>query len=482
MKTKLYILTVLLFSVSQLFANSESYLSQIHFKNASIKRSKEAVKVSMDIDVSDMKMASKHSLELTPVLISKDKKRVLELPTVVINGANRNKVYRREMSLDKKATPYGDHVYEVVARRNKTQQSINYKHSLPADGWMDDAELLLRESVTGCAECGVLQNELALLEVTPPFQPNYQLIYLTPEAEVKTRSDRHTATLNFVVDKYAMMREYKNNASELAQVDRVISEVKKNGDLKITEFAVNGYASPEASVQHNLTLSKNRANAFANYLAVNHGISRSLFTVEGHGEDWNLLREKIAQSNLEKKSELLSIIDRVKNPDARDAEIMKLDGGVTYKALSEQYYPALRRTEYIIAYEVRPFNVAEAREIIKTNPRLLNLNEMFLVAQSYDPQSEQSKEVYDIAVHLYPNEPIAIINSSSAEIEAGNYAAAIKRLERLKDDPQAWNNLGVAYARMGDVAQATRYLKMAAERNNPQSIHNSKQLKLFMEE
>lgn len=30
--------------------------------------------------------------------------------------------------------------------------------------------------------------------------------------------------------------------------------------------------------------------------------------------------------------------------------------------------------------------------MIKTNPRMLNLNEMFLVAQSYDPQSAQSKE------------------------------------------------------------------------------------------
>lgn len=482
MKTKLYILIILLISVSQTFASAESYLSQINFNNTSIKRDKGTLRVIMDVDMSNMKIASKHSVELTPVLVSKDQSRELELPSLFINGGNRDRVYKRAMALDKKANPYGSNVYDVVKRTNKSNQMINYRYSLPADEWMNDAELILREQVTGCAECGILQNDLALLDLIPPFQPDFQLIYLRPEAEIKTRSDRHTATLNFIVDKYELLRNYKNNASELAAVDRVISEVSKNGDLKITEFEVKGYASPEASVQHNLTLSKNRANAFANYLADNHGISRTLFTVDSHGEDWDLLREKIVSSNLNKKNELLSIIDNVSNPDARDAEIKKLDDGETYNILLNQFYPPLRRTEYTIAYEVRPFDVEEAKEIIKTNPRLLNLNEMFLVAQTYDSQSEEFKEVFDVAVHMYPNDPIAIINSSSADIESGNYNSAIKRLEKLKDDPQAWNNLGVAYARMGNTEQAQHYLRMATEKGNEQAIYNSEQLQKYIED
>jgi hypothetical protein len=33
-----------------------------------------------------------------------------------------------------------------------------------------------------------------------------------PQAEVKTRSDRHSATFNYVVDRYDLHRDYKDNA------------------------------------------------------------------------------------------------------------------------------------------------------------------------------------------------------------------------------------------------------------------------------
>ncbi|MGI6574257.1 MAG: hypothetical protein ACOX19_12890 [Fermentimonas sp.] len=55
---------------------------------------------------------------------------------------------------------------------------------------------------------------------------------------------------------------------------------------------------------------------------------------------------------------------------------------------------------------MRPFSVEEAKGVIRTNPRLLSLNEMFLVAQTYAPASSEFKEVFDIATRLYPDEPI----------------------------------------------------------------------------
>ena len=148
--------------------------------------------------------------------------------------------------------------------------------------------------------------------------------------------------------------------------------------------------------------------------------------MEDGGEDWEGLRKAVEASTLPDKQEILRIIDEVPNPDARDAELMKLSDGTTYRILLNHYYPPLRRTDYTIAFNVKDFSVEEARGYLKTNPKLLSLNEMFLVAQSYPPDSKEFKEVFDIAVRLYPNDPVAIVNSAAADIENGNFTAALR--------------------------------------------------------
>ncbi|MBR8765238.1 hypothetical protein IX336_000594 [Porphyromonas levii] len=333
--------------------------------------------------------------------------------------------------------------------------------------------------VYGCADCFVHEDAKVLL--TPflgePYVPQYRLTYITPKVEpVKARADRHTATFNFVVAKHDLKRDYKNNAAEFDRVDKVVSEVVKNKDLTITEFSVVGYASPEGNFESNRALAGRRANSFADYLMSNYGIQRNQFNVSGHGEDWNGLKEAVSKSYLSNKNAILDIIAFTANPDARDAKIRALDGGQTYNNLLQNFYPPLRRTEYVIAYNVRAFDVEEAKEIIKTNPKLLSLNEMYLVAKSYPADSKEFKEVFDIATRMYPDEPVAIINASAADIEGGNYQAAIERLSKLSSNAEAVNNTGVAYARMGNVEQARVSFQKAVSMGSDNAKHNLDEL------
>jgi tetratricopeptide (TPR) repeat protein len=244
---------------------------------------------------------------------------------------------------------------------------------------------------------------------------------------------------------------------------------------------VTGYASPEGNFESNRALSDRRANSFADYLSSTHGVARDRFRVSGLGEDWNGLKEAVEKSSLADKNEIIRVINSVSSPDARDAEMKKLSGGQTCRTLLDIYYPPLRRTDYTIAYTVRAFSVEEAKGVIKTNPKLLSLNEMFLVAQTYAPASSEFKEVFDIATRLYPDEPIAILNSAAADIEGGNNRAAIDRLNRIESDPRAWNNLGVAYVRLGDTAKAKEYFQRAALRGDEDAKHNLEELGKTME-
>lgn len=444
------------------------------------------VSVSMNLILDEMTVKGNDMVILTPVLKSNDDNTdSLKLASIVVAGGLRNKILDRKNSLGYDL-PFDAKPQIIVKKEKNTSQLVKYNISVPYKPWMENASLSIMEAVSGCADCYtntgdllVLQNILSKKEVLPKNEVvSYELTFIVPEVEpVKARNDRHTATFNYIVDRYELLRNYKNNAWQFAEVDSIINEVKDDKNIQITEFTVAGYASPESGFEHNRILSNNRANSFANYLVSNFGITRNKFTVKGFGEDWLGLRKAVAASNLADKQFVLNIIDKVSNPDARDAELMKLSGGETYRTLLSNYYPPLRRTEYTIAYVVRSFDVEEAKQIIKTNPKLLSLYEMYLVAYTYPANSKEFKEVFDIAARLYPDSDIAIINSSAADIEVRNLDIAIERLKKIEHNPKVWNNLGVAYVLKGDTEKAAEYFTKAADNGDIDGKKNIETLK-----
>lgn len=449
------------------------------FKVSSEHISKESnhVSISMVIDLDELIVKRNEMVILTPVLKSNEPNgEVLSLAPVVITGTLRNKIINRKEKLgNMDQLPFERQPQTILKKENNTPQTIKYNTSIAYRAWMDNASLTVQKAVSGCANCyDEAGSELIVQNILPKPDPaSYKLTFIIPEVEpIKARSDRHTATFNYHVDRYELLRDYRNNKVQFDEVDRVIGEIRDNQDLEITEFTITGYASPEGSFKHNRILAENRANSFAHYLISKFDISRDKFTVESKGEDWEGLRKAISVSYLADKQHILNIIDRIQNPDARDTELLKLSNGDTYKTLLNNYYPLLRRTEYTVAYVVRAFNVEEAREVIKKNPKLLSLNEMYLVAESYPSNSKEFGDVFDIAVRLYPDSEIAIINSAAADIENKNYNAAIERLKKIEDKPISWNNLGVAYILKGDAEKASKYLEKSAKNGDKDSKSN----------
>lgn len=421
-----------------------------------VRKSGNNVLVDMALELDDVKVRSNDMIIYTPVLVSAaNSNDRVELSPIVVAGNKRHKILRRELKLNKEMSVDTPANF-VLKKVKRAQQGFSFSTAVPFSSWMEGATLVMETTVSGCADCkDVLDNILVANNVIPKLElPAFALTYIEPEAEVKARQDRHTATFNFVVDRYELLRDYKGNRPKFEEVDAIISEVALNGDIQITEFTIDGYASPEASVPHNKMLAENRAKAFADYLVSKFNIDRNKFTVNSHGEDWVGLRKAVVASNIADKDEILKIIDTVDNPDARDTPLQQLSGGTTYRTMLNEMYPPLRRTEYTIAYLVRAFNLEEAKEVLKTNPKLLSLNEMYMVAQSYDASSAEFKEVFDIASRLYPESDIAIINSSAADIENGAYDSAIRRLQKLGDSSKAYNNLAVAYLMKGDYDKA----------------------------
>lgn len=486
MKKKLY--TFLAIALTAFSLNAQvNYLNQIAFNNLTAERESGNLNLKMDVDVSNLDIRNQHMVVLTPTLNSVDGVTKLDLPAVVVNGRTRSKAVSRAINLGGKQF-FAKQPLTMVKRDNATKQIIPYSLSIPLEDWMRRATLTVKEEVRACADCpgcelGIGQKLLSDRLLPEPFKPTYQLTYITPEAEeVKQRSDRHEARLNFKVGKADILPDFGNNASELAKVDKIIREVQNDKDLTVTNLSITGFASPEGSMSSNMSLSQRRANAFADYLSSKYGMPKSQFKVDWKGEDWEGLRRAVETSSIADKSSILNIISTVGNPDARDAELRKLSKGTTYKTLLNNYYPPLRRNEYEIAYIARAFDVNEAKSVIKTRPQLLSLNEMFLVAQTYPKGSADFKEVFDVAARLFPNDPVANMNAATVELEGGNVDGALTRLEKFKDVPEAWNNLGYALVQKQRYEEALSYFDRAAAMGNTVAKANAEQLRQFLED
>ena len=232
--------------------------------------------------------------------------------------------------------------------------------------------------------------------------------YLRPAAEAqKQRSEQGRAFIDFPVDRVELHPNYRKNPTELQKIIETINLVKNDKNTTITNIDIHGYASPESPYEHNAYLAENRAKTLREYVSNLVRLPGDKFTVSSTPEDWEGLREAVVASNLENKQAILELIDDGGlDPDVKEQRI-KSKYPADYRFMLSTYYPALRHSDYVVSYTVKPFSVEEAKEVLKTKPQQLSLEEMFMVAQTYEPGSKEFNDVMETAVRLYPQDQTA---------------------------------------------------------------------------
>jgi len=439
------------------------------------------VKIDMNINLDNLTMGRADMIILTPVLRSADKSNFKRFAPVVLTGSRRSRTLERD--IDFEGFTFEEQPTQIIRRYNKRPQAIPLTLNTPYEDWLRGADLMMVETKSGCDIRIKTDNEYNVFSPVLPklVEPVYSYSYVTPPVEeVKQRSETHAARLNFKVAKYDILPNFENNAAILRDVDNVINEIRNDNNLTVNEFSIVGYASPEGNEQSNMKLSENRAKAFVNYLRDRYNIPASSIKTDWKGEDWSGLRKAIEESSISNKSEVLSALNEV-NVAQRKNKIKQVgrNGGATYRELLDNYYPPLRRNEYTISFVAKKFSVDEAKAQIRTKPQYLSLNEMFLVANTYPKNSREFKEVFDIAARMYPDSPISQLNTAALELENGSVDSAISRLQNI-NLPEAYNNLGVAYAQKGDYQRAKDYFQRAVNGGDKTASNNLEQLNQWL--
>ena len=426
-------------------------------ENIKVENTNQTMVVDLDLNMDSLKLPSNMRLVFTPIITNNTEER--QMPQIVVNGRKQDITYRRNGY-----RKYGPEAVSV-RRKNKTAQTVHYSAAVPYESWMENVNVEVIEDYCGCGD--VLNQNVALVHrLRTPYMP-----YLRPQAEAqKERFEEGRAFVDFPVDKITLYPDYRENPRELNKIIQTINLVKEDKNTTITGISIHGFASPESPYEHNAYLAENRARTLKDYVRKLLHLEDRIFAVEFTPEDWDGLRKYVAESALEHKKEILALIDdKTLEPDAKEWKI-KSTYPEDYRFMLKTWYPALRHSDYVVTYRVRPFSVEEAKEILKTKPQQLSLEEMFLVAQTYEAGSPEFNDVMETAARMFPNDETANINAACARMEVGDLKGARLYLDKTGDSPDALHAKGVLELLEGNSNKASELFNKAKSSGSPKNI------------
>ncbi len=431
--------------------------------------------VDIDIILQDLHIPAAEYIMVTPVITDRGLHSE-SLPPIVVNGATSQRRYNRSLLLN---GPVASE-YRVMKSSGigKPQEIIPYRATVTDQAWMNQAELIL--VVENC-DCGRPREsyEVFVCDLAPHTLPEFAVTFLTPPAEsVKKRELSGEASILFRVNQTTLMEELGSNRAELQKVRNSIDYIDEEEDFQIESIHIEAYASPEGNYENNIRLAQGRAHALKNYILTLYNIESSLISLQSKGENWEGLQRALLQSPVftpAQKEEIQKIL-ALQPVELRKSRLKSYEGGKPYQYLLQEVYPSLRKSVYKIQYIAPEFSVERGRELIKTKPGTLSLEEIYKVADSYEPNSEEFKKVFDIAVRLYPENRIANLNAAAIELEKNQPALSRQYLQPYLHDPQAFNNVGILYAQEGQMYDAQLYFELAADQGDPHAKENLSKL------
>ncbi len=435
-------------------------------------------------------VSSRRSADFTPVLATEAQTK--RLPKISVKGRKSYKSYRRAVALmsRKEQMLYTQSApYKVVRGYKKAERVVDYKVAVPYEKWMSSAILNLEKDDCGCGksrttDVKMLANKVNLekIIIVERYNITPSLAYIQPAAEVeKNRVEQGVSYLDFAVGRTDINPSFGANERELQKIRRIIGLVQSDKGSTIKGIEITGYASPEGSLATNERLSEGRAKALRSYLEKQYSdIPASLYSVHFGGENWADLLTAVKASDMQYKQEVIDIIEGYSVNAGREKKLMMLKSGSPYRYMLKEMFPALRKVTVAIDYKVKNFDLKEAIEVSKTRPQNLSLNEMFVVAQTYEKGSQEFNDLFETAVRMFPEDATANINAAVAAIGRHDYVSADRYLKNVKVRariPEYDNAMGMlVMMRDSDYEKAESYFKAAGQAGLVAAEENLKEI------
>lgn len=448
MKRILSILITLLIVISGASAQS---IDGVKVENLQMKRQGEYMAVRMNMDFTTLDMPSNRAVLFTPVIVNgKDS---LELSSVGIYGRRRYYYYVRN---DKSVISESGKNYRASDR----PENMEYNVMVPYSKWMDGSYLLLHRCDYGCCN-KVVDEQFSQMTSFKEKVFSPQFVYVRPATEmVKTRSLSGSAYIDFIVNRTNINPNYRNNKVEIAKIQATIDSVKADADITLTSVSIKGFASPEGNYANNERLAKGRTESLKKHVQNLYDFAPDFIKTSYEPEDWAGLKNYVIASDLENKDEIIKIINSDLEPDKKELAIRTY--GNDYLHLLTNCYPALRHSDYKVEYTIRNYkDVEEIKKVFAESPQKLSLEEFYILANEYGNGARELNDIFETAVRMYPNDPVANLNAAISEMQNKDFASAEPHLRKAGNSPEATYARGLYAAFYKDYDKALKLLTSA---------------------
>lgn len=433
-------------------AAQETSPAGVGVEKVRMKRNDRLMSVGMELGLKTLELEGNRAAVFTPVLVNGQD--TAALPPVGVYGRTRWYQYLRA------GMPLGGEE-ETSIRYSERPEAMEYRADVPYEEWMNGSELLLLRRDYGCCR-------LRLGEQTQPVGGYREVIY-TPEfryvrpvaSGVKHRELSGRAYIDFPVNRTEIYPDYRKNPVELQKIIGTIDSIRNDRDITVSSITIKGYASPEGSYTNNIRLAKGRTATLKQYVENMYRFDADFIKTDYEPEDWAGLRRYVEGSGLEHRAEILEIIDSGMEPDPKNTKLQR-SYPEEYRFLLQTVYPGLRHSDYTIEYTIRAYaDVNEIAALLRTAPQKLSLEEMYRLAQTYEPGSDEWDEVFETAVRMYPGDETANLNAANAAMGRRDLKEAEKYLSQAGSSAEAEYARGVLKALQGDFEGAKAKVKEA---------------------
>ena len=468
----LFIVCVAALSISASQAQNAVTTNGVRISDIEMERSGNHLNVGMTLDMSDLHVRSNRSLQITPIVTNGNE--IYQLPAVVIDGRRRSIVHKRE------EMEFVDPTNTYIRRYNRTEQATEYDVQVPYEAWMDNSELILREEWTSCHDAALSEELIAIAEISQPqSQPSTttptssistlpRMAYAIPTTSDATQSEQSSIDILFAVNQSNINAAFMDNKE---QIDELRKALANSSDIK--EIHLTGYASPEGPYEFNKALAARRAESVKKYLANNNLGTTTDVVVHSYPANWDEVKRLLNDTYIENWQGITAIIDDTSISAADKNSAIRKKYPVEYEFMLRSWYPKLRMTDITINHKKRDLSVNEAKRILRNNPSQLSLEDIYMIALTYEKGSKEWDEIILLAVENYPQSPEARVNAANVAMANGDYAKAAQYLQGLPTNmPEAINSRGILAMSQGNYAEALNLFEQAQRAGVSEAAYN----------
>ncbi|WP_029905768.1 DUF3868 domain-containing protein [Prevotella sp. 10(H)] len=328
--------------------------SGVKFKDVEFKHDNKDVNISMYLNLQDYYVEVGDSLTLTPIIRSTTN--MLPLQNVVLIGQGKQGFYLSDMN-------YAEQSFRIPVASLNPQKNIFYQTSVPYESWMDNSMLDMRVELNQIGGfplynySHLVENQIreeVKYEQVPASLPVEYAELKTSRPVISSEAEVREATL------YDIQLPEKNPGSyrladpnDIETIRHKVKQIIEDNTKSLMGIYITAFTSVDGIYIDNENMTMKQAFDFKDQIHRGIDCPESLFFIDWKGEDWSGLEDLIKQSDMDYKSEALTIINNTGIFAGRERKLMSLANGRPYRYMKENLFPQQWRIECKVVYKNR---------------------------------------------------------------------------------------------------------------------------------